>query len=388
MQRAEANAGLLPDNVGLAGQVGDYVGGHWFGGLYGWAWPHGFYNIQAAALVAAQSCFLLTKDARYLDLPRKQYEHILALGETRNMDAEPMSLGHHWVGQRRALDANQQTFLVPYRYDGQHWFDYQPLSPVYPAALWNMTGNDQDWESLQALRAKESYDWRDVYAFRTKEDAGHEQPWLEFLAGRNPTYPEAILRQAYGQVCWRLDRIRADDADLARVNIHHWQERNPVTTEALVQLTLGAPQIIYNGGLLVTPLRYFDGSRARPGLPRDVAALVTGVTQNAISLSLVNLSLIHAHDVLIQAGAFGEHRFTQAHYDGQARDSIYPLASARYSYGAGEVSPPNPQPTEYVIPIHAPLLHVNLPPGTTIQLRLGLDRYANPASYLHLAYEH
>jgi hypothetical protein len=381
IQRAAANSDLLPDNVGLSGQVGEAVNGNWFGGLYGWSWPHGFYNLQAAALVAAQSCLLLTNNSRYLDLPRKQQDRILALGEMRNAQAEPMSLRHHWAGQRHALESADKTFLVPYRFDGNRWFDYQPLSPIYPAALWTMSASDDDWAHLQALRTKENYDWCDVHAFRTKEDAGHEQPWLEFLAGRNPGYPEAILREAYGQVCWRLDRIRADDADLMRVNIHHWQERNPVTTEALVQLTLGAPQIIYNGGLLVAPVRYFDGERGRPGLPRDVAALVTGVTQHAISISLVNLSLIEERCLLIQAGSFGEHRFTEVRYSRQANDSDYPRANARYDYGAGEVSPPDPFPTEYAISVHKTHLQVNLPPGTLMNLQLHLERYVNSASY-------
>ena len=64
------------------------------------------------------------------------------------------------------------------------------------------------------------------------------------------------------------------DADLTQVDVHHWQDLNPVLTEALMQLTLGAPQIVYNGGLLTARVRYFDAERRRPGLPPDVAALV------------------------------------------------------------------------------------------------------------------
>ena len=97
-----------------------------------------------------------------------------------------------------------------------------------------------------------------VKAFRNKEEGGHDQPWLRFLAGDNPTYPEEILQAAYANVCRRLALIAQDDADLSQVYIHHWQEHNPVVTEALVQLTLGAPQIVYNGGLLHCRLRYYD----------------------------------------------------------------------------------------------------------------------------------
>ena len=33
-------------------------------------------------------------------------------------------------------------------------------------------------------------------------------PWVRFLAGANPDYPREILRQAYGQVNYRMKMIR------------------------------------------------------------------------------------------------------------------------------------------------------------------------------------
>ena len=89
-------------------------------------------------------------------------------------------------------------------------------------------------------------------------------PGYAFSPARTPGYPEEILRAALGTARWRLDQIQGDAADLREVNIHHWQQLNPVTTEALVQLTLGAPAPIYNGGLLFAPgIRYFDVARQR-----------------------------------------------------------------------------------------------------------------------------
>src|SRR5690606_31254466 len=35
IERARANGGLLPDNVGLSGQVGETMNGKWYGGVYG-----------------------------------------------------------------------------------------------------------------------------------------------------------------------------------------------------------------------------------------------------------------------------------------------------------------------------------------------------------------
>ena len=93
--------------------------------------------------------------------------------------------------------------------------------------------------------------------------------------------------------------------DIRNVHEHHWMTVTPVTTEALIQLTLGAPQIIYNGGLLHARLRYFDPGRRRPRLPPDVAALVTKLEAQRTVVELINLSPFERRKVIVQAGMFG-----------------------------------------------------------------------------------
>ncbi|NLG27991.1 MAG: hypothetical protein GX557_08775, partial [Chloroflexi bacterium] len=273
-ERARANGGLLPDNVGASGQVGETLGGRWYGGLYGWTWPHGFYNVGMAACVAASNAHLLTGREECWELARAQIDAVMARGEERNAATEPMSLRHHWVGVWRAAEQIERMWLVPYRYGDAGWFDYQPLPPMFAAAIWNATMAESDWQRVLALRARGGYDWRKVCAFHTKEDSGHEAPWLAYLMGDNPDYPEHILAASYEAAARRLAVIREDESDPRTGNIHQWQQVNPVSTEALVQLTMGAPQTLYNGGLLITRLRYWDAVRRRPGLPPDVAALV------------------------------------------------------------------------------------------------------------------
>jgi hypothetical protein len=278
------------------------------------------------------------------------------------------------------LPPPDETFVVPYRHNDSGWFDWQPLTPQYPTALWAMSLSQADRDRIADLRRRGNYDWSAVFPFRGKEDAGHEAPWLEFLAGRNPEYPERALRAAMGQVYWHLDRIREDNADLTQVYIHHWQERNPITTEALLQLTLGAPQIIYNGGLLIAPLRYFDAARGRPGLPADIAALVTRVEPDEIALTLVNLSATEARSVEIQAGAFGEHRWTWVRFGARGANSAYPLAQANYAYAASPYTHPDPLPESITGTVEATRLCVELPPGTEIALTLGVRRYVERAA--------
>lgn len=372
MARAQANGGLLPDNVGLSGQVGETINGKWYGGLYGWTWPHGYYNIGMAASVAGANAFLLTANSAYLDLPRSQLDHVWALGEFRHPHTLDMSLEHHWIGAFTAQSEIDAMFVVPYRYGDQGWFDYMPLSPVYATALWSLSQSAADWERIERLRRVEKYDWRMVVPFRNKEDCGHEQPWLRFLAGDNPTYPEEILRATYSMVCRRLALIAADRADLTQVNIHHWQEHNPVITEALVQLTLGAPQHIYNGGLLHCTVRYFDADHRRPGLPQDLAALVEKVEAGRIVVRLVNLSPYAPHNVIIQAGGFGEHQFIAATFDVCTSD--YPGSHKQYA------PPPLETTTQHML-VDDQLLQIHLPPATAMMLTLEMARHVNTPSY-------
>lgn len=272
------------------------------------------------------------------------------------------------------------TYLVPTRFGDIGWFDWQPMSPLMCAALWAMSLSEGDAARVEYLRLRSNYDWNAFYPFRSKEDGGHEAPWLEFLAGRNPSYPERALRSAMGQVIWHLDRIREDRSDPREVYIHHWQERNPITTEALIQLTLGAPQIIYNGGLLVAPLRYFDAERGRPGLPPGVAALVTSVSDESISLTLVNLSADVERQVRLQAGTFGEHEFSTVRFTASTPASGYP-DTVVYTYGEANTSSPIRASRWDITAVDGAHLQVDLPPGTQIELVIGMRRYVNRAGY-------
>lgn len=76
--------------------------------------------------------------------------------------------------------------------------------------------------------------------------------------------------------------------------------------------TVAKAETIYHGGLLQVRLRYYDAAETRPGLPADVAARVSQVTATTTTVELVNTSPLHARLVILQAGAFGEHRFTRA----------------------------------------------------------------------------
>ncbi|MEV0069144.1 hypothetical protein [Amycolatopsis sp. NPDC050768] len=368
-ERAAANDGVLPDNVGPHGVVGELHGGRWYGGNYGWAWPHGVYSVGAAAVIAALHTVLVTGSADRLDLARGPLDAVEAHGIRGTVAGSDASIRDRWEAE---LDVEAETLLVPNRYSDGGWFDFQPPQLGLSAWLWQAAGQPADRDRLDRLRKGSGYDWADVREFRNKEEAGHEAPWLEFLRGANPGYPEAMLRTALGQVARRLALIEADTSDPAAVHVHHWQRHNPVLTEALLQLATGTPQVLYNGGLLPSRLAYFDAGKQRPGLPPDVAALVDLATDDHVRVELVHIGLSDERRVVVQAGGFGEHRIDRVAYTAAAQG--YPGDPRAYT------APGSPASTR-TADVGGPRLEVVLPPGHGVRLDLFLTPRAYPAAH-------
>jgi hypothetical protein len=372
-ERASANHGIVPDNVGPDGAVGSLLDGRWYGGHYGWTWPHGWYSVGPAATVAALAAAAVTGDDGYLDLLRPALDAMTGQGKVMAFAESDSSLPSRWYPQLGEA-ATVPATLVPFRHSDRGWFDYNPMLASVPIALWHHSGNPADRRRLAGLREIAGYDWRTVRPFRSKEESGHEEPWFAFLVGDNPDYPERILAAAQAQVRHRLARMRAcRDLDVSEADIHLWQQCNPVVTEALVQLTWGGPQVLYNGGLQQARVRYYDADRRRPGLPASVAALVSSIDPAATVLDLVNLSPEQDRVVIIQAGAFAEHAIETVRYTG-CEDSSW--LGSLYDYGHGDPSLGQRQ-TE----VRGPWLTVRLPASSRIRLTLTLALRTRKPSY-------
>ena len=130
---------------------------------------------------------------------------------------------------------------------------------------------------------------------------------------------------------------------------------NPVHTKVLTNIMLGAPQSVYHGGLLRATVRYFDPDNGRPGVPSDVATLVDEIKANRVGLQLVNLSRSETKRVVVQAGAFGEHNFTDAQYGDGDSTQTKTVGGKHFT--------------------------VELPPSTTIRIGAGMQRFLNDPSY-------
>ena len=146
-----------------------------------------------------------------------------------------------------------------------------------------------------------------------------------------------------------------------------------MVTEALVQLTWGGPQVIYNGGLQQARVRYYDAAARRPGLPPAVAALVSSIDPEATVLDLVNLDPESAHHVIVQAGAFAEHTIRAVRHTACEDPS---WIGDLYDYGHSQ-----PVVTSASARVDGPWLRVELPRSTTIRLTLQLDLRTRPPSY-------
>ncbi|MDG4781342.1 hypothetical protein O7614_16960 [Micromonospora sp. WMMD961] len=374
-ERAAANGGLLPDNVGPSGQVGELHGGAWYGGHYGWTWPHGLHSILPAATVAALNAVVLTGRVDRLDLVDGTLDAVLAHGEVADGIAARGSLGPGWA-ERLGADETTRELLVPYRHGPQGWFDRHPV-PLTPV-LWRAwaRGDIATDTLIERLRAASDTDWEAVRWFHDKEEQGHEAPWIGYLAGRNPDYPERGLELALTQTLRRMALITEAPDEPQDGDIHFWQRLNPVVTEVLSHLVTGAPPAIYYGGLPLARVVIGDVRLGRPGLPADVAALVTTVEEHRVVVELVNTGDAEQLAV-VQAGAFGEDEIVAVGHDVAAPG--YPGDAWRY-----DVPPVTTVPHRTTV--GGARLEILLPARTRITLDLDINRRAYRAAHQHFAH--
>ncbi|WP_309128141.1 hypothetical protein [Microbacterium sp.] len=334
MQRAAG--GIMPDSVGPDGIPGSLQGGRWWGGHYGWAWPHGLHSVGMSALIGALNHALVTDDDIALDLVRTMLDAVLDEARPGSVADSTYSLRGGWMA-RLGDAAGEDGMLVPYRHGTEGWFDFGPLQLDLPLWLWWWSRSQADRARLEKAIAGLPASADPVAPFRDKEEAGHEAGWYSYLAGRLPDYPERALQMALGQVARRTAMMLGDHDDPDAAHLHFWQRVNPVVTEVLTQLVGGAPQVLYNGGLGHTALRYEDVDRNRPGLPQDVAALVHRLDDDGIGVTLVNTSVVHTRAVRLRGGRFGLDRIVSA--TAHVEDSSgYPGASGSYAAPRGAVS--------------------------------------------------
>lgn len=378
--RAVANGGLLPDNVAPDGTVGGLHDGRWFGGHYGWTWPHGLHSVGMSALIGGLNASLVTRDDDWLDVTRTLLDTVLDHAIVAPVAETPFSLRGGAMA-RLGADATTPSLLVPYRHGRHGWFDYGPMPQELPTWLWWWSRRDDDRARLRRVFDGLPATDEPVKPFRDKVEAGHEAPWIAFLDGALPDYPERALSMALGQVARRVAVMESEPVDPATVHLHFWQRANPVVTEILGQLITGTPQVLYNGGLPFAAVSYTDADRGRPGLPPDVAALVTRLEDDRIDLELVNLSSTRTRRVRVRPSRFGQQRLAGVTSLGE-RGGVFPGPATAYADTPGD-------PVTDSAEVDAEEIEVPLPPAHRARLSLrtaaapGTPHHVRPAGRAH-----
>ena len=369
MDRIKKNNGILPDNVGPTGKIGEQRQGQWWGGIHGWNSAELAANrLMIYPTIAAECALLLSGDYGYLELIRSQLKMLLEQSITRE------------DGQ----------LLVPMRHGPDGWYDHQPMKVYEPAHLYHASMSPEDYELISRLRdGEQDRDWNEVAPQRDRRSGDSEYARFQFYDGKNPQWPEKVLGAEHQWITAIYEGMRADSRDAATIiEDNHWppynpdmpgrrdygcEAANPVMAKGLTQVTMGSPQNVYVGGLCRAQVRYFDPDRGRPGLPPDVAALVDELKPDATGIRLVNLDRNRSRNLIVQAGAFGEHRFTDLRYAETVKQQPIENPGGRMMED-GAIS-------RRTVPVNGKYFAVELPPSTSVRLEAGMQRFVNDPSY-------
>ena len=154
-----------------------------------------------------------------------------------------------------------------------------------------------------------------------------DEPWLAFLEGKNPAYPIEAMKADFEHIRERVEFMGNDPTSADTRLADYLLRVVPPATDTLTQLTVGGYFPRGRIWVLHSRVRYFDPDRRRAGLPPDVAALVHELKDDAVTVTLVNLNQVEPRNLVVQAGAYAEHLFTEA--DGSA-------LTVRLAPGAGK----------------------------------------------------
>ncbi|MBI3462938.1 MAG: hypothetical protein HY000_07735 [Planctomycetes bacterium] len=246
-------------------------------------------NRHPYALTGFGNALLLTGDPKYVDL---------------------------WRNQIKAVNANAKRIdgrmMYPKMFGDEGWYAFDP-EPYSVGALeiyfWSMKRED-------------------------RERVGRD-PWLDFLDGRNPDYPERALRADFARIRERVAGQRADSSTPDTRLADDPMKYNPASVRSLIELMLGGLHPGHQASPLHCRLRYFDPAQRRPGMPEDVGALVEKLGDRELTVQLVNINQSEPRDVIVQTGCYGEHLCTAVAIDGREVALNQPYFRVRLAPGAG-----------------------------------------------------
>lgn len=296
-ERMIANGHIIPTNIGLDGKIGGATKGNWWGGVYGWGFTvHDpatkrmvSRNQHAAGFQGFMNAYLLTGDDRFLDTWRKQLDAVNA--------------------NAKVVDGRT---LYPSMHGEKGWYDFTPQkysTSAFEIAYLSMRSDDM-------------------------ERVGNH-PWISYLSGRNPEFPEQRLRDDLARIKYRVQGMRNDTTTPDTRLADDPMEFNPASITSMIELALGGLHPGRGGSALFCRLRYFDPEARRAGLSDDVAALIDKMSADSVSVTVVNLNQLDARRLIVQAGGYAEHQFTSVSIGGQTQPIDNSSVSVHLAPGAG-----------------------------------------------------
>lgn len=296
LDRMKRNNGIIPSFVDLDGTIGGSAG-KWWGNAYGW----GFSPINPVtgrrenrnriprALVGFNNALWVTGDQKYVDAWRNM------------IDA---------VNSHATMVDGRLQYPTMYGADGWYGWQAQPWN-VGALEVWYWSMKPEDLP-------------------RTGRD-----PWIAYLQGQNPSYPNTALQRDLQTIQTRLAQVRADASKASERLADNMMDFNPVAVDGLIRLTLGGLPPGRDGGLLNARVRYFDSQRMRAGLPEDVGALISEMSATRTVVTLVNLNKTAPRELVLQGGAYAEHQIESVQWNGQTVAINSPSFTIKIAPGAG-----------------------------------------------------
>jgi hypothetical protein len=299
LDRMARNGGIIPSFVDLDGRIGG-PDGRWWKNAYGW----GFSPVNPVtgrredrnriprALVGFNNALLVTGDQKYVNAWRVMMDAV---------NSHP-----------REVDGRKQ---YPTMYGAEGWYGWRD-APWNVGALevWYWSQKPQDLERI----GRPSFGW------------------VDYLQGQNAAYPEQALERDLNAIRQRVSAIRRDTSTSDKRLADNMLDYNPAATESMVQLMWGALLPGREGGLVNARLRYFDPDRRRAGVPDDVAALVSELSDTRTVVTLINLSSSRPRTVIVQGGGYGEHQLVSVTGGGRTTRIDSPLLTVRLDPGCGQ----------------------------------------------------
>jgi hypothetical protein len=302
--RAAANGGNFPSNIGLDGTIGGEWEGKWYGGIFGWNSPDdGLRNYVLRGIPAAfGQAAMLSRNMDYIAPVRRQVDNLFAAARIEN-------------GQ----------LLVPHYYGESGgkvgWYGYRQGEFFPTGAL----GNLSETTIELYLWSHDPADLKRILP--NPPDRRPVDGWIQFLQGHRPNYPLEAMQQEQQAVRRTAERTSKKAVGYGA---------SPVAFESLANLTLGAANLYGSGDVLRSQVRYFDPVRRRAGLSEDVAALVEQIERDSVTLTLVNTSRTASRRQTVQMGAYGEHQATSIRMGARTVPLNTPFFDVQLAPGAGE----------------------------------------------------